>query len=176
MGTIDIMIILGMIFFMVLGFRDGFMKKLYGIIGFWVGLITATQLMPFVGMRFANLFSMTKELSHIVAFCVIFLIVVVLENVFWRWFGAVGGDTRSMKQRLGGVLIGTLQGLVAVSLFLVMSAIVNLPPKSARERSSLYTTFLHFAPSAYDFSTTFIRSDKGFLDMLKDNFKGIDLP
>ena len=173
---LDAAILLGVVFFIVLGYRDGFRKKIYGIAGFWIGLIAATELMYIVGHKFSDIFSLTKESSHIFAFCVIFLIIIVLENLYWRWFGSVSGDVKTMVQRFGGAAIGMVQGLIAVSLLLVMFAIVRLPHDKTRDNSYLYVPVLHLAPTAFDMSTSFFRNDKGFLDVLRDNFKGINLP
>jgi membrane protein required for colicin V production len=173
---LDIMIVLGTLFYVMLGFRDGFVKKIYGIIGFWAGLIIATETMYVVGQKLVDVFDFSRELSHIIAFCAVFMVIVVIENLFWRWFGQAGGDVLSMTQRFGGAFIGFLQGLVAVSLLLVLFAIVNLPPPESRENSTLYSRYVHIAPAAFDFSTSFIGEEKGFLELLKDNFKGIKLP
>jgi membrane protein required for colicin V production len=173
---IDTAIVLGVLFFMILGFRDGFTKKIYGIVGFWAGLIIATESMYMVGEKLVEWVSFSKELSHIIGFCVVFMIVVLIENLFWRWFGQASEDVLSMTQRFGGAFVGFLQGLVAVSLLLVMFAIINLPSKEAKDKSALYTPVFHLAPTAFDFSTSFLDNEKGFLDVLKDNFKDIKLP
>jgi membrane protein required for colicin V production len=173
---IDAAIVLGVLFFMILGFRDGFTKKIYGIVGFWAGLIIATESMYMVGEKLVEWISLSRELSHIIGFCLVFMIVVLIENLFWRWFGRASEDVLSMTQRFGGAFVGFLQGLVGVSLLLVMFAIVNLPSKEERDKSALYTPVLHLAPTAFDFSTSFLGNEKGFLDVLKDNFKDIKLP
>jgi membrane protein required for colicin V production len=176
MGLVDGLIVLGVLFFMILGFRDGIIKKIYGIVGFWAGLLVATECMYIVGQKLIDLLGFSKEISHILAFCGVFLVVVLLENLFWRWFGQAREDVLSMMQRFGGAIIGFIQGLVAVSLFLIMFAIVDLPPQESRSKSSLYAPVFHIAPTAYDFSTSIFGSGKGFLDVLRDNFKGIKLP
>ena len=49
MNTTDIGILLGVLFFVVLGFRDGLMKKVFGTLGFLGGLICATKFMGDLG-------------------------------------------------------------------------------------------------------------------------------
>jgi uncharacterized membrane protein required for colicin V production len=173
---IDTIIILGILFYVGLGFRDGFIKKVYGIVGFWAGLIIAAESMYYVGQKLVEMVGLSKELGHVIGFCAVFMIIVVIENLFWRWFGQTSEDVLSMTQRFGGAFIGFLQGLVGVSLLLVMFAIVDFPEKESRDASALYKPVLRVAPTAFDFSTSFMGNEKGFMDVLKENFKGIKLP
>lgn len=175
MATLDILIILGILFFMVLGFRDGFFKKIYGIIGFFAGFFVAAKFMYVVGQSFSDVLGLSKEFSHILAFCVVFLIFIVLENLFYRWFGTPGSEHQRFWSRVGGAVIGFFQGLIGMSMLLVMFSIVQLPSDATRNESTLYKMVYHFAPKAYDMTGT-TENSKGFLEMLQENFRTIKLP
>jgi uncharacterized membrane protein required for colicin V production len=176
MSTIDLCIIVGVLIFCGVGFRDGFVKKIYSIVGLWAGLIISAKSLTTVGPYLADVLQTSKEASHILAFSIVFLLVVVLEMLFYRWFGPVGGDALNLWARMGGVVIGFVQGVAIASLFLVMLSIVDLPSDEDRKESSMYPSVFHFAPTAFDLSTGWIGDSKGFLQILHENFGSIKLP
>ena len=176
MNAIDILVLLGVIFFALLGVRDGFFKKVYGVIGFWVGLIVASNFMYPLGATFNEWFGLSKEMSHIVAFCSMFFLFVILENVIFRLVGKPGHDTLNAWTRIGGAFIGTIQGLLAMSLLLIMFSIVRLPLDRIRDASNFYKAVFHIAPQAFDLTTGLFGDSRGFLEMLQDNFRNIKLP
>lgn len=176
MNAIDVLVLLGVIFFALLGVRDGFFKKVYGVLGFWIGLIVATMCMYPVGAAFAEWFELTREMSHIIAFCSLFLIFVVLENVLFRLVGKPGHDKLNVWTRMGGAFIGIIQGLLAMSLLLIMFSIVRLPLDRIRDASNFYKAVFHIAPQAFDMTTGWFGGSRGFIEMLQDNFRNLKLP
>ena len=75
MSITDLVIIFGIASFMALGFRDGLFKKIYSLIGFWGGLVLAIKFMSPFSEGIGHSFDVSIEVSLILAFFVIFLIV-----------------------------------------------------------------------------------------------------
>ena len=176
MNAIDILVLLGVIFFAILGVRDGFFKKVYGVMGFWIGLIIATIFMNPVGSSFVEWFGLAKEICHILAFSSVFFICVIAENLLFRFVGKPGHETMNAWTRIGGAFIGALQGMLAMSLILIMFSIVRLPLDRIRDASNFYKAVFHIAPQAFDLTAGWFTDSRGFLDMLQDNFRSIKLP
>lgn len=174
MTFVDIGILIGFVFFAVLGFRDGFFRKVYAVLGFWGGLILATKFMKPVGKSFIKVLETGPELSFILAFFLIFSIFVILENLLYRWFGSSALDSRTMWSRVGGLLIGSLQGFVAISLILIMLRIIDIPQQSTRRESLLYPQFIKVAPALFDKTISWL-PEREFIEELKDNFSGKEL-
>jgi len=65
MNFTDILILLGLAVYMVLGFRDGFLKKVFAILGLWGGLVIATKYMVPVGELFLGWFGWSDEISRL---------------------------------------------------------------------------------------------------------------
>jgi membrane protein required for colicin V production len=171
MSLIDILILVGLALFIILGFRDGFFKKVFGILGFLAGLICATKFMNPVGDKIMRWLDFSKDTSHILAFLAIFLAIVLLEILFYRWFGSSGTGTLKIWSRFVGAIIGFGQGALAVSLILIMLNIIEIPSEEDKKESVLYHPVLNTAPIVFDYTTTWIPESKAFIDELKQHFE-----
>jgi membrane protein required for colicin V production len=174
MNFVDILILIGLLLYMIMGYRDGFQKKIFGIIGFWGGLILGTKLMDPVGTEIGGWFSMDEDLAFVLAFFCLFVLFAIIMNFSYRWFGKTGSGTLSTVSRIGGALLGAVQGLVALSLILIMFNIFNVPSEETQNESLLYTETLQIAPDIFDYSTSWIPDSKIFFDELKGKLKHIN--
>lgn len=164
MNVTDILILLGMAVYMLLGFRDGFLKKLFTILGLWGGLVIATKYMVPLGDQFTEWLGSSDETSVILAFVSIFLTVTIVVNLFYRWFGR--SDTESLKfvSRLAGSILGAAQGAVAISLLLLMFNVFDIPSVDSQNESLLYTEWVQIAPTVFDYSTQWLPESKKFFE------------
>ena len=168
MNITDILILAGILVFVLLGLRDGLLKKIFGILGVLGGLILATKFMSNVADFIEPWFNFGQEALLILAFSGIYLAVVIVVNLFYRWFGESESDTLKVWSRLSGGLLGALQGAVAVSLLLLMMNLFDLPSESAKKESALYDDVYQVAPKIFDYSTRWMPSSKKFFDELKN--------
>ena len=120
MNLVDICIILVVLSFMMLGFRDGFLKKIFDIIGFWGGLIVATKFTTTFAESLTRWLGWSEDAAIVIAFSIIFGLLSLIANFSYRWFGQTGTESLKIVSRLGGLLLGAAQGLVAISLILIM--------------------------------------------------------
>jgi|ERR1041384_1908718 uncharacterized membrane protein required for colicin V production len=164
MNVTDILILLGLAAYLLLGFRDGFLKKVFAILGLWGGLVIATKYMVPLGDQYTAWFGTSDELSEILAFATLFLAVTLIVNLFYRWVGKT--DTESLKfvSRIAGALLGLAQGSVAISLLLLMFNVFDLPSTDSQSDSLLYHDTINIAPAVFDYSTTWIPDSKAFFD------------
>src|SRR5262249_3453217 len=158
MNSIDIFIIIGISLFVVLGYRDGFFKKVFGLLGFWAGFILAIKFIDPVSSVFVSWFDYSVEVSLVLAFFTIFLVTVVVVNLLFRWFGKSANENIAVRSRIAGALLGGGQGLVAVSLILLMCSMFDVPDAADRRASTLYTGTTHIAPRVFDYSTQWMPS------------------
>ena len=171
MGLIDILILVGLSLFVILGFKDGFFKKILGILGFLAGLICATKFMNPVGEKIMRWLDFSKDISHVLAFSAIFLAVVLLQILFYRWFGSSGTGTLKIWSRFAGAIVGIGQGALAISLILIMFNIFEMPSEEGKKESVLYHPILNTVPIVFDYTTTWIPESKAFIDELKEHFE-----
>ena len=176
MTTTDILIIIGVLLFIILGIRDGFFKKIFGILGFLGGLICATKFMTILGDIFIDAIGLSREASIIISFFIIFIFVIVVVNLFYRWFGASGGDAIKPWARISGGLLGAVQGVIAVSLILVMLSFFEIPSEEEKADSLLYIETIHVAPLVYDYTTRWMPDSKQFFDELGQKIEKVRRP
>ncbi len=175
MNIADILIMLGVLVFIVLGFRDGFFKKVFGILGFLGGLIFATKFMIPFGGYLATWLSLSDETSLILAFFLIFMFFIVVVNLFYRWFGTTGNETMKFWSRIAGGLLGAAQGAVAVSLILLMLSLLDIPDEDTKKDSAMYDSTYQLAPMVFDYTTKWMPSSKKFFEEVKGKIENIKI-
>jgi len=163
---LDIYIILGISTFMVIGFRDGFSKKVFGFFGVWSGLIAAIKLLDVTSDLMTQWVSTDPETSVAFAIGLTLLLSVVLVNLSFRWFGQTGDDTLNIKNRIAGAVLGGCQGLIAVSTVLILLGLFDTPGEEDRESSTLYGGMVKLAPFVFDYSTRWMPSSMSFKEEL----------
>lgn len=171
MNITDILILLGLLVFIVIGFRDGFFKKVFGIIGFWGGLIVATKFMDPLGEIISASLGFSDEISLILAFFSIFLVIVIAVNLAYRWFGQSSSESHKFVSRAAGALLGAGQGAMAISIVLIMFSLVDIPDEETQNESMFYAQCIDVAPAVFDYSTQWIPESKAFYDELKGKVK-----
>ncbi len=172
----DILIVLGIVLFVILGFRDGLFKKIFSILGFLGGLVCATKFMGPLASYIEGWLNFSEESSLILAFFLIFMFFVVAVNLFYRWFGATGGETLKVWSRLAGGILGAAQGAVAVSLVLLMFSIFEVPDEESRKDSALYQDTVQIAPRVFDYTTKWMPTSKKFFEELKGKIGTFKIP
>jgi len=171
--TTDVLILVGVLVFMLLGFRDGFFKKIFGILGFLGGLICAIKFMvPFSNIIMHNL-EFSEESALILAFFMIFIMVIIIVNLIYRWFGQSGSETMKIWSRIAGAFLGVAQGLVSVSLILMMLNLFGVPSEDEKQESLLYEDSYQIAPIVFDYSTKWMPASKKFFEELKGKIENV---
>ncbi|MBA4311371.1 MAG: hypothetical protein C0417_01955 [Chlorobiaceae bacterium] len=176
MNITDILIAIGVLFFVALGVRDGFFKKLYGIIGFIGGLVAATKFMSPLAEIFVESLGISHDGAMIFAFFIIFAGIILIANLFYRWFGQSSGESVHLWSRIAGGLLGAAQGLLAVSLILVMLDFFQIPEEETKKESILYYDVYPLAPTIFDYTTRWMPDSKRFFDEIKGKIETVKMP
>jgi uncharacterized membrane protein required for colicin V production len=176
MSTTDILMLVGILAFVILGIRDGFLRKTFGIMGFIIGLICATRFMTPVSDRFTEWLGFDAETALVLAFFAIFVGIVVAVNLFYRWFGQTKSDAIKVVSRISGGILGGIQGIVAVSIILVMFNLFDLPTEEEKQESVFYDDIVYVAPRIFDMTTQLFPDSKHFFDLIKDKLGKVKHP
>jgi uncharacterized membrane protein required for colicin V production len=182
MSTVDILIIVFLLLSFIIGLRDGLLKKLFAIVGVILALLVATKYIE-RGAEYAILwFKLDNEAAHIISFAVIFMSVVLFTNFFYRWFGS---DSKSYKlwDRFAGGIVGIIEGIIIISLILILLTLFDIPTKEEKRESDLYTPISGFAPALFDQINKVFPKSKKFKEELyiaiekyRKLEKGTDVP
>ncbi|MBI5214321.1 MAG: CvpA family protein [Ignavibacteriae bacterium] len=164
---VDIFIIAGLIISIALGFKDGFFRKLYGVLGFLGGLSASLLLYPIVGDWFSAWFEFSTEISRILAFAAVFIVFIVSLNIIYRMLGTDKNKTIKTTSRFAGGFIGAFQGAVSVSLLLILFSRMEVIDEQAKNESLMYDKFIDFAPQVINYTMKWLPKTAEFIEELK---------
>ncbi len=171
MNYLDILIIVGIALSVLLGVRDGFFKKIFGILGFVGGLVLATKYMSDGGDYIRSWIGFSNDTSSILAFFILFIAVVAMVNLFYRWIGPSRSDHMKLWSRIGGGILGIGQGLVAVSLVLLMLDVFEMSNEEEKSSSMLYGQVVPVAPMVFDYVTDWMPQSKKFFEEIREKIE-----
>lgn len=149
MNPIDIIIILAAVTGFILGFKDGFVRKLIGIIGFILAVVLAALFSGDLGKAVENVFGMDYYLAEIIAGASIFLIVILIFTILKRIIHPFDKVNNFINQLIGGV-IGLTQIMFFVSAVFLIMNIFNIPSKDDQQNSKLYKETSQIIPATID--------------------------
>lgn len=137
MNSVDLFILIGLLAGFILGFKDGFVRKLIGIIGFGLAIITAAVFSSRFGFMIENAFGIEYYLSEIIAALAIFFAVILIFTLIKRIVHPFDKVNNLINQLVGGA-VGAIQMLYFISAVLIILSIFNFPDDSTRKASALY--------------------------------------
>lgn len=122
----DMVLLLVLAGFALTGFWFGLIHMLGSLVGLVVASIVAGRYFEVISMKLSFLFGSQQNLGRIIVFILIFLIITRLVGfVFWlinRFFNIIAFlPFLKTANRLGGLIIGVIEGIVLVSLVLYLA-------------------------------------------------------
>lgn len=167
--VIDLLILLPLIGFGVLGFRDGSARKLVAIAVMILGMFLGQQFMHGLGKILAEKLNFQPATAPIAAFLMIFLILFMLQFALYRIltgnykFAAEG--SASIIDRICGVPLGLAEGAIFISVIILLMTMQDGPPRERTTRESrLYKPVAVVAPQIMDLFSTALPAAQEALD------------
>lgn len=145
MNTVDIIIFLTLAVGFILGFKDGFVRKLIGIIGLLVAVILTALLAKKFGRVIESLLDIELYLSEIIAGLIIFLGTVLVFSILKRVIHPFDKVNGLINQLVGGA-VGVIQLLFFLSAVLLLLNIFDVPKKEVQDSSLLYNSTYSVIP------------------------------
>ncbi len=150
MNYIDYIIIVIVLIGFLLGFKDGLVRKIIGIIGLVLAIGLAIQFSDPLGLFIAPVFGDELYLSSIIAGIFIFVLTILAFTVIKRIVHPLDKVNKFVNQILGGAA-GAIQIIFFLSAFFIFLNVFRLPNKEAKENSLFYFTVSGVIPSTIDF-------------------------
>ncbi len=150
MNYLDIIILIVVAVGFLLGFKDGLIRKIIGLIGLFVGIYIAYRFSDFFGSILLPIFNDDKNLADIFAGIILFLLIVLLFSVLKRIIHPLDKVNKLLNQLLGG-LAGTLQVVFFISAVFVLLKVFNVPNKKDKDSSFMYQKVYFVVPSTISF-------------------------
>lgn len=163
MNYIDYIIIAVILIGFLLGYKDGLVRKVIGVLGLIIGIVLAFEFSEQVGKFLAPVFDNEVYLASIIGGILIFLVVILIASIIKRIVHPVDKVNRFINQLFGG-FSGALQMIFFISGFLLFLNIFEFPDDKVRNESLVYEKVYQVIPTTIDFiiggdskATTFIK-------------------
>ena len=145
MILLDALIITGVIIGFILGFKDGFVRKLIGIIGFVLAVVAAVFFAGKLGLLIESIFGIEYYLAEIIGGLVIFISIITIFVFLKRVVHPFDKVNNLINQIVGGV-VGSIQILYFLSAIFIIVNIFDLPDKDTKKQSIFYNNTLNVIP------------------------------
>lgn len=149
MNWLDILIAVLVTIPAFFGYRKGFLRKLFGLLGLLVGFFLAVRF-------YANLFDLLSKFiksDPVIVKVLSFLIIIGAIYGIGVWLATFMSGVNSGTKKLdkiSGAIMGFVQGVVVTSVLLVNMASLGMPEQHTRDTSLLYSSVYKVAPAIFD--------------------------
>ena len=163
MTPIDLIILIVMLIGFVLGFKDGFVRKIIGLIGFITAIILAALFYQQFGEIIESITGIEIYLSKILGGIIIFLVVMIIVSLLKRWVHPFDKVNNFINQILGGT-IGAIQILFFLSAVFFLLKVFEIPNKNVAKSSLFYYKTYDILPATIDFLNNYTPKTKEILE------------
>ena len=164
MNYIDFVILFILFIGFALGFRDGLIRKVIGLIGLVFGFILALEFYQKLGILISPFINDEIYLAEIIAWLFIFIGVIFLSSILKRIIHPLDKVNKFTNQLLGGIS-GVLQILFFISGFLLFLNVFNIPNNEDKDASLLYSKSYNIIPYSIDL---IIGEDSEAMNLVKE--------
>jgi uncharacterized membrane protein required for colicin V production len=164
--VMDILIFVPMLVFILLGFRDGVIRKLVAIVMLIAGLFLGQLFMHDLGQFLADNKWIESTDSSMYGYLIIFSAVVILQWLLYKLVARsykIGG----FMDRIGGLALGFIEGTLFLSCLFFIFAQTGFPSRDLKRDSMFYKPIVNIAPQILDV-TSLIESESN------EKFKELD--
>jgi membrane protein required for colicin V production len=172
MNGFDIIILMPVAFFAWLGFRNGLVREVLGIVGVVIAIFIGFQYAePATGWFNTETVEKTQYLPYF-TFIIIFIVVLIFVRLtifFMEEFLSV--LMLSIPNRVLGSIFGVLKAALFLSVALIILDTVEVPEKSTRESSFTYNTLVDVAPKAYNVVAFFYPGAETYYEDIHKRFE-----
>jgi membrane protein required for colicin V production len=149
MNYIDYILIVIVIIGFILGYKDGLVRKVIGLLGLIVAIFLAVSYSGELGEYLAPMFNDENYLAKIISGFVIFLATILAFAILKRLIHPSDKVSKFLNQLLGGIA-GTIQIIFFISVFLLLLNIINIPKQEDIDESLLYSSVYSVIPTTID--------------------------
>jgi membrane protein required for colicin V production len=168
LNFIDVIIILLLLAGFILGFKDGFVRKIIGFFGFCLAIFLAIFYSSNLGRLIESVFGIELYLSEIIGGFVIFVVTIVIFAAIKRIVHPFDKVNNLINQLLGG-FVGFIQILFFVSAALYLLNIFNIPDIKNKKGSLLYYGVYSVLPKTIDYLKNYTPDSKKLIkEYIKD--------
>jgi len=169
LNTLDIVILAIVLSLAYLGYRRGFLVSVFSLISIVLGIILATRFHAGFALVLHK-FIRDDKILNFVSFILIFLLIYLAGIFIASKLSKISKLTKTLDKILG-VIIGTIKGLIVVSLILIFLKSFNIISDNMIRQSSLYSQVRKFAPDTFNAVSKYLPFNRKSFDDLNSFLK-----
>jgi membrane protein required for colicin V production len=146
--TLDIIILIIVLFLAYLGYRRGFLVSIFSLISIIIGIVLATKFHSGFALVLNKFIKDTRTLN-LISFILIFLVIYLAGIFLAGKLSKINKLTKSLDKILGAIL-GVIKGLLVASLIIIFLKSFGAMGDNTFRNSSLYPYVHRFAPDTFD--------------------------
>ncbi len=166
MNWLDVVIALIIFTPVFFGFINGFLRKLFGLLGIIAGFILAVKFFDPVGTFIVDKLHTSVGVTLVASFTVIICIVYGLFIYAAKYMANLHPATNIIDRILGAVT-GFLQGVLISSILLFNLNYLHYPSQKIKDGSMLYAKLINIAPAFFDKVISYFPGSKKIEDEYK---------
>jgi membrane protein required for colicin V production len=149
LNYLDYIILLFVLVGFLLGFKDGLVRKIIGLLGLIAGVALAFEFSGKLGKLLTPFFNNDSYLAGLIGGILIFLVTIFLASVIKRIVHPLDKVNKFINQLLGG-LIGVVQLVYFTSTIFLFLNIFAFPKNADRTNSMFYNPVLNLIPKTIE--------------------------
>ena len=149
MTFIDIIILITIVVAFILGFKDGLIRKIIGLVGFVLAIILAIKLASFSGNILKGIFGFEEQFAKISGGVIIFLAIMVITAIIKRVVHPFD-KVNNLINRIAGGATGSFQFLVFLSAVFYILNTFGFPSEETKKKSFSYIPVANIIPYIVD--------------------------
>lgn len=150
MNTLDIIILLFLLVSFIVGFKDGFVRKLIGTLSFILALYLSVTLSGYAGKVLSRSLGTEIYFSELAGGFSVFLLIMVAGAFLKRAVHPFEKLNNLLNRIIGGV-VGLIQVAYFLSAVLFLANIFGVPSRQAQARSILYNRIAPVLPATVEY-------------------------
>lgn len=143
MSALDWVFVVFILIIAIVGLFKGFIKHIFGklsiVLGIWGAFLFYKYLTPYVQKMISNTF-LADAIAFVLIFLVIYLVIMIIGSILGKTFD---GEIFNGLDRFLGFLIGAVEGLAFVALFLFLISSQPWFDITSITNSSVFYKILH---------------------------------
>ncbi|MCS7053277.1 MAG: CvpA family protein [Ignavibacterium sp.] len=149
MNLIDLIVLVVALIGFILGYKDGFLRKLIGFIGFILAILFAALFKEKFGKFIESTFTIEYYFAEILAGILIFFTTILIFSILKRIIHPFD-KINSLVNKLVGGFIGSFQILFFLSAVFLLLDIFEIPDQNAKKKSFFYDKTYSIIPYTFD--------------------------
>jgi len=168
LSILDVIIFLVLVVGFILGYKDGFVRKLIGLIGFVLAIYLGITLSQEFGSIIESAIDIEIYLAEIIGGITVFITIIIIFSILKRFIHPFDKVNNLVNQLVGGI-IGTVQILYFMSAFFFLLNIFNVPGEESKKSSTLYKKAYDIIPLTIDYLSDYTpETEKLIKDYIRD--------